>query len=186
MEYNGGSVLAMKGKDCVAIASDHRLGMQALTVSMSFPKFFPLTPTLYVGLAGLATDIHTMQDLLIHRCSLFALREGRPINPSELTHLLAAILYEKRFGSYFIEPVVAGLDGKRQPFVASMDSIGCIAVADDFAVSGTASSNLFGVCESFYEPNLEMEELFETTAQSLLNAVDRDALSGWGATVTIM
>jgi len=30
------------------------------------------------------------------------------------------------------------------------------------------------------------EALFETTSQALLNAVDRDALSGWGAIVHVM
>lgn len=30
------------------------------------------------------------------------------------------------------------------------------------------------------------DELFETTSQALLNAVDRDALSGWGAVVHLM
>lgn len=28
MAYNGGCVVAMKGKDCVAIATDHRFGIQ--------------------------------------------------------------------------------------------------------------------------------------------------------------
>lgn len=28
MEYNGGSVVAMVGKDCVAIAADKRFGVQ--------------------------------------------------------------------------------------------------------------------------------------------------------------
>lgn len=32
----------------------------------------------------------------------------------------------------------------------------------------------------------EPEDLFETISQALLNAVDRDALSGWGAVVHIM
>lgn len=35
---------------------------------------------------------------------------------------------------------------------------------------------------SFQEP----DDLFETLSQALLNAVDRDALSGWGAVVHIM
>ncbi len=30
------------------------------------------------------------------------------------------------------------------------------------------------------------DELFETLSQALLSAVDRDALSGWGAVVTIV
>lgn len=32
----------------------------------------------------------------------------------------------------------------------------------------------------------EPADLFETISQSLLNAVDRDALSGWGAIVHVM
>lgn len=38
MELNGGSVVAMVGKDCVAIASDLRLGNQALGISSNFQK----------------------------------------------------------------------------------------------------------------------------------------------------
>lgn len=62
----------------------------------------------------------------------------------------------------------------------------CIDFAKDFIVSGTASDQLFGTCESFWEPDLGPEELFETISQSLLNSVDRDALSGWGAEVYII
>lgn len=68
----------------------------------------------------------------------------------------------------------------------SFDSIGCIDLAKDFIVAGTASDQLFGTCEGLWEPDLEPEDLFETISQALLNAVDRDALSGWGAHVYII
>ena len=38
MEQNGGSVVAMVGKDCVAIASDLRLGAGAMTIATNFEK----------------------------------------------------------------------------------------------------------------------------------------------------
>jgi 20S proteasome subunit beta 3 len=38
MEYNGGSVVAMIGKDCVAIASDLRLGQRSLGISSNFER----------------------------------------------------------------------------------------------------------------------------------------------------
>lgn len=60
MEYNGGSVVAMVGKDCVAIAGDLRLGQQATGVAMNFEKVFPINDTLYFGLPGLATDVFTL------------------------------------------------------------------------------------------------------------------------------
>jgi 20S proteasome subunit beta 3 len=42
------------------------------------------------------------------------------------------------------------------------------------------------MCEGLWEPDLGPEELFETISQALLSAVDRDALSGWGAHVYII
>ncbi|KAJ8939312.1 hypothetical protein NQ314_011170 [Rhamnusium bicolor] len=51
---------------------------------------------------------------------------------------------------------------------------------------GTASAQLYGMCEALWEPNLGPEDLFETTSQALINAFDRDAISGWGATVYII
>ena len=53
-------------------------------------------------------------------------------------------------------------------------------------MSGTASEKLFGMAESLWEPDLPAEDLFETISQTLLNAVDRDAYSGWGAVVWII
>lgn len=97
--------------------------------------------------------------------------------------------------------MIAGLDEtEKTPYICSMDLIGCINFAKDFVVAGTASANLYGICESLFEPDLvilfyfiliiltlqEPDNLFEIVAQCLMNAVDRDALSGWGGEVTIM
>ena len=61
----------------------------------------------------------------------------------------------QRFGPYFVEPVIAGLDPKTfEPFIASMDLIGCPMVTDDFVVSGTCSEQMYGMCESVWEPNM--------------------------------
>jgi len=59
----------MKGKDCVAIAADRRFGVQAQTVSTDFQKIFEMGPRLYIGFAGLATDVQTVYD--DHFCTLY-------------------------------------------------------------------------------------------------------------------
>ena len=60
MSYNGGAVMAMRGKNCVAIAADRRFGVQAQMVTTDFQKIFPMGDRLYIGLAGLATDVQTV------------------------------------------------------------------------------------------------------------------------------
>ncbi|KDQ31168.1 hypothetical protein PLEOSDRAFT_1036095 [Pleurotus ostreatus PC15] len=190
MEYNGGSVIAMVGKECVAIASDLRLGNQALGISSNFQKIFPVTDRIYLGLPGLATDVTTLQELFRFRVNMYTIKEEREIQPETFAHLVSSTLYERRFGPYFIEPVIAGLSqtpsGGFKPFIAATDLIGCLNFAKDFVVAGTASSKLFGVAEGLWEPDLEPEDLFETISQTLMNAVDRDAYSGWGCVVHVI
>ncbi len=145
-----------------------------------------MSDRLFVGLSGLATDIQTLEQLLRFRLNLYKLREERDIKPETFSALLSHILYEKRFGPYFVEPLVAGLKDDNTPFISGMDLIGAPVFAKDFVVAGTCGANLYGLCESFFKPDLEPDQLFEVLSQSLLASVDRDALSGWGAVVHIM
>lgn len=63
--------------------------------------------------------------------------------------------YLLRFGPYYIEPVIAGLDPKTfEPFICSLDLIGCPMVTEDFVVSGTCAEQMYGMCESLWEPNM--------------------------------
>mmetsp|Transcript_61839 Transcript_61839/g.85027 ORF Transcript_61839/g.85027 Transcript_61839/m.85027 type:complete len:205 (-) Transcript_61839:341-955(-) len=186
LEYNGGAVIGMTGKNCVAIASDTRLGLQQQTVACDFQKIFKMHSKLFMGVTGLATDVLTLQQLLKFKMNLYRLREEREIKPEAFSALLTSVLYEKRFGPYFTEPVVVGLNDKNEPFLSAMDLIGAPVMTKDFVVSGTCTANLFGMCESMYRPDMEPDELFETISQCLLASVDRDCLSGWGAVVHII
>ncbi|CAF5208104.1 unnamed protein product, partial [Rotaria magnacalcarata] len=56
----------------------------------------------------------------------------------------------------------------------------------NLATVGTASDYIFGLGELFFKPNMNADELFEATSQSLLNGVDRDSASGWGVLVYVV
>ncbi|KTW30135.1 hypothetical protein T552_00613 [Pneumocystis carinii B80] len=186
-EYNGGVCVAMMGKKCVAIASDLRLGQGGVMISNNFSKIVPVTEKLYMGLSGLATDITMLSKLIRYKTNMYKLREERVIEPKTLSNLLSTTLYQKRFASYFVMPIIAGIDSiTGEPFICGLDNIGCIDTSKDFVVSGTASEQLYGICECLWTPDLEPDDLFETISQALLNAQDRDALSGMGAVVYVI
>jgi 20S proteasome subunit beta 3 len=186
LQYNGGAVIAMAGKNCVGICSDKRLGMQAQTIAMDFEKVFRVTDKVYTGLTGLASDVITLDQLLKFRTNLYKLRENREIKPEAFSALLSSMLYEKRFSPWFCEPIVAGLKDDNTPFLSGMDLIGAPVFTDDFVVAGTCTSNLHGLCETLYRPDMNADELFEVLSQCLLSSLERDALSGWGAVVHII
>lgn len=131
------------------------------------------------------------------------------MKPSTFAHFCSGLLYEKRFGPYYCEPIVAGLEPDGTPFVTGMDLLGAMAPAEDFVarvsarkglpslrtlpspvtspqVAGNSVESLLGVCESMYTPGLAPEALFEVISQCLLAGVNRDCLSGWGAQVTVV
>jgi len=187
LEYNGSGIVAMCGKNCVAIASDMRFGIQQTTIASDMHKIYKMHDKLYVGISGLITDMQTVTQKLHYSMKMYELREERRIRPNVFANLVSSMLYEKRFGPYFAEPIVAGLDDeKNEPFICAMDLIGAPVYTKDFVVVGTASQELYGCCEAFYRKDLEPDDLFETISQSLLAAVDRDCLAVWGAEVIIV
>ncbi|WZY77098.1 hypothetical protein YC2023_023482 [Brassica napus] len=192
-EYNGSAVVAMVGKNCFAIASDRRLGVQLQTIATDFKRISKIHDHLFIGLSGLATDVQTLYQRLVFRHKLYQLREERDMKPETFASLVSAILYEKRlklsfiFGPYLCQPVIAGFGEDDKPFICTMDSIGAKELAKDFVVSGTASESLYPVKPCTNQIwNEEAEELFETISQALLSSVDRDCLSGWGGHVYVV
>lgn len=185
--YNGGSVVAMVGDGCVAIACDKRLGLnQQHTISSNFPKAFKITDNAYFAASGLATDVQTMKAEVEFKANMYELRCENKMSVETLANMIGNMLYSRRFAPWFVSSVVAGLDKNNDPHIYCFDLIGAPCNAKDFVVVGTASEQLYGICESLYRPGMNSDELFETISQCLMAAIDRDCLSGWGAEVHLI
>lgn len=186
--YNGNSLVAMTGKQCVAIGADTRFGIQFTTISTNSQKVYRIQDNILLGLNGLATDMQTFALEMKRKVELYRLRENIDLTPELFMNLVASTLYEHRFAPYYIEPIVVGLDvtNNYEPFVACSDSIGCISNNKAFAVGGTSSDLLYGCCESYWKKDLNPEDLFEVVGQSLIGGIERDILSGWGGMVYTM
>lgn len=144
--------MVMKGEGCVAIASDLRFGKELQTVTTDFSKTFQMAPHLWMGLTGLATDIQTVQQKMEFRKNMYELTENRKVHPKTYAAILSNMLYERRFGPFFVNPVVAGIDPKTsEPYICSMDVIGCMTEPSDFAVAGTCEEQLFGKRNYYYQ-----------------------------------
>ncbi len=48
--YNGNAMIGMVGKDCVAIATDTRLGVQMKTIDTDFQRIFKIHDHLLLGM----------------------------------------------------------------------------------------------------------------------------------------
>mmetsp|Transcript_12165 Transcript_12165/g.18385 ORF Transcript_12165/g.18385 Transcript_12165/m.18385 type:complete len:306 (-) Transcript_12165:206-1123(-) len=126
---NGGSILAMSGHNCVAIAVDKRFGSGPQMINVS-PRTV-LTPhsRAMVGFVGLEGDVLSLaQNLSIsisakmgrhlgfgfsgngNRNGASKLGRGQEISPKSLSILLSHMMYSRRSSPYYVEPIVAGLE----------------------------------------------------------------------------
>jgi len=194
MQYNGTALVAMAGKNCVAIASDTRFGIQQQTVATTLRKMFKMSEDYYIGMTGLISDIQTLHQKLEYRMNMYQMQENREMPVRVFSHVVCQMLYEKRFGPYFVEPIIAGLEWEKnengqnisKPFLSGMDLIGAPVFIDSFLCGGTTSDELHGVCEAMYRPDMDADELFEVISQCLLAGQDRDCLAGWGGVVHVI
>lgn len=109
LEYNGSAIVAMTGKNCVAIASDKRFGIRQQTVDMNMKKSFKINDKCFLGLSGLATDVQTVYvfftsiytrtsfEKLQFRTNMYKLKEERDIKPSSFANMVSNFLYERRY-----------------------------------------------------------------------------------------
>jgi len=176
----------MTGNECVAIACDHRFGYQNKLVSTDCEKVRILNDRCLVGLVGMTSDCQTIFEKLLFRAKIYSLIEEREMAPDVTAKVLSNMLYERRFGPWFMEPVVTGFTEEGKPFLYTSDLIGAGTSDDRFACAGTCVESMLGMAEAVWKPNMDPDQLFETISQAFMAALDRDCLSGWGVTVHVL
>lgn len=185
--HNNGCVVAMCGENCVAIATDHRFTSETQTICTDFKKVLHISPYLFHGMTGLQADILTVRDRMAFRKNITELNEERSLTPQEYTQLFSSFLYEHRFAPYFVDSVVAGLQAQTsEPYICNLDSYGYANITKDFVVAGNCAAQVYGMCETLWEPGMKPNQLFEVISQSMIVAMNRDAMTGWGATVYVL
>lgn len=188
MNLESGCVVAMCGANCVAIATDHRFATKGgQTICADFKKVSHIAPHLMYGLTGLQSDILSVRNRMAFRKNIVELNDDHIMAPQEFTNLLSTFMFEHRFAPYYVDAIIAGLQFDNcEPYICSMDSCGYVNHSKDFVVSGNCSAQIYGMCETLWQPNMDANQLFEIISQSIVFALDRDAMSGWGATAYVI
>jgi 20S proteasome subunit beta 3 len=144
-----------------------------------------------VAFTGLEGDIQSLsQELSIQVTSkrnrgFMTHTKKRPISPKAMATLISHVLYGRRQAPYYVEPLLVGLENEK-PFLCSYDLIGAQSRSEAFCVAGVASKSLYGTAEALWRPHLSSEDLAQVCGKAFLSALERDCLSGYGATVYLI
>ena len=123
-EDNGGTTLALSGKDFCIIAGDTRLSKGYSIQTRNCTKLVQLTTNCVLVSAGCQADISTLHKVLKARLAFYENAHGKEMSVTAIAQMLSNILYYKRFFPYYTFNLVAGLDAEGKGAVFGYDAIG--------------------------------------------------------------
>jgi len=123
-QNNGGSVVAVAGKDFCVVASDTRFGLGYSIPARKVSRNLIMNDKVVLATAGMQADTCTLHKVLRTRLRMYQQNHGKPMSLTAVSQMLSNTLYYKRFFPYYTFNVVGGLDENGEGFAYGYDAIG--------------------------------------------------------------
>ncbi|GAB5366450.1 hypothetical protein AAMO2058_001144900 [Amorphochlora amoebiformis] len=136
---NGGSVMAVAGKDFVVIAADTRMSYGYSIGSRNVTKICELTDQCVLASAGMQAERHTLHKVLKAKAIMFENTHRKKMTAHSISQVLSNTLYYKRFFPYYTFNVLAGIDEKGVGAVWGYDAVGSFE-RSQYVVNGSGSA----------------------------------------------
>jgi proteasome beta subunit len=175
----GTTIVAIKAKDGVVVASDRRAVLLTYIASRDFPKIYKITDNVVIAAAGVASDFQFLAKILSANMKLKELRSGKNVTAKEVANFLSTLMYSHKMFPYLVEVVIAGKNNGGYG-IYSLDPAGGINEEKDFCAYGSGMMFALGVLESNYKKDITVKAAKELAKQAILAAIQRDTGSGDG------
>lgn len=172
-----GTVVGLRFNGGTALASDSRSTARYLVRSKNVRKIFKIQDRIGVAVSGLAGDARRLVDSIKTESNLYQIRREKPISTKSLARLTANIFHARRMFPYIVSLILSGVD-EDGPKLYFLDPAGGSLEEEKFASAGTGSSVAYGVLEQNYETDMDSERALRLAAQSIQQAIERDAATG--------
>lgn len=107
---NGGTIVAIAGKDFVIIGADTRLAEQYFIRSRKWTRIFELSKDTLLASAGCAADLEGLKFELARTVDYVKLQRRADLGIREIAGLLSTELYRRHSLPYLSYTLLAGLD----------------------------------------------------------------------------
>jgi proteasome beta subunit len=178
-ESSGTTIVAIKFKDGVLIASDRQTTAGMMVYHKKTQKLHQITDNILMGAAGLVGDIQTLVKILQANLKLKYLRSKNEPTAEEAASFLASLMNYYKWFPFFSEVIIVGKDNDDY-HIYSIDEAGGLEKFDDFISTGSGMVFALGVLETEYKENMSEEEAKELAKKAILAAIKRDLGSGYG------
>ena len=172
----GTTIMAVKYANGVILGADTRSSMGIYVGNRATDKLTPLHKKIYCCRSGSAADTQALADMVRTQLESHAIQLGRAPTTKSAATLFQRYCYEYK-DRLVAGIIVAGYDKQRGGSVYNIP-LGGACVEQDFAVSGSGSSYIYGYCDANYRPDMSEAECLQFVRNAVSHAVHRDGSSG--------
>ena len=172
-----GTIVGVRCKEGIALASDTRGAAYYLVLSKRVRKVFKLEERIGAAISGSSGDVQSLVNMLRAEANLYRLNHERPISTKSLAQVASNMLHGRRGFPYIVAGVISGVDSDG-PRLYFLDPIGGKLEEERFASAGTGSTVAYGVLEQSYRDEMKLDDGVKLVAQSIKIAIERDAATG--------
>lgn len=187
---NGGTTVAIAGKDFAIIASDTRLSTGYSILTREQSKLFPMTPNTILASTGCWCDSLTFAKVMEMRIKNYLYEHNRVISTKAIAQIVSITLYHKRFFPYYVSNIVAGLDDDGHGVLYSYDPIGHYEETQ-YTAGGSSGHliqsildnkvgqmNIGGNLTPLKKPDIKLEDALCIVKDVFISAAERDIYCG--------
>jgi proteasome beta subunit len=178
-ESSGTTIVAIKFKDGVLIASDRQTTAGMMVYHKKTQKLHQITDNILMGAAGLVGDIQALVKILQANLKLKYLRSKNEPTAEEAANFLSTLMNYYKWFPFFSEVIIVGKDNDDYN-IYSIDEAGGLEKFDNFTSTGSGMVFALGVLETEYKENMSEEEAKELAKRAIMAAIKRDLGSGYG------
>lgn len=190
---NGGSVIAIAGKDFAVCVADTRLSTGYRIHTRQSPKFTQLTDKVIIASSGMQADIATLHKVMLHETRTYEHLHRQPPSINALSQLLSTTLYHKRFFPYYTFNVLVGLDTDGRGAIFDYDAVGSFQPSP-YSARGTGSQLATSVLDNQLArtnqtvpvPELTKVQVIDLAKDVITSVAERDIYTGDSVDVIVI
>jgi proteasome beta subunit len=173
------TVVGLKSRDGVVMATDRRLSYGNIVLSRAAKKIFVVDERAAVAFAGLYGDVSGLVRFLQADIGAYKLIANAPVTIRSIARRLSVLMYSYKWFPFFVETLVGGVESDGTPRLYVLDPLGSI-LEEDYTAVGSGATIAFGFLENNYSSNVTVEEAEKIALSAVRTAIGRDIGSGDG------
>ena len=170
-------------KDGLVMAADRRATAGNYIVDKTTTKVFKISDNAAITMAGSVSDAQLLTKLIKAQLQLRKLKTNREPTIKETANLLSSMVYQNARTSYGVTHFLLGGKDNIGYHLYDIFMDGSIIEINDFVSSGSGSVITWGVLETLYKPDLDLEDGKKLVAKAINASLQRDSASGGGLTL---